>query len=134
MQEHITALSQLTLSSGYAKRLSRFIYVMIRASYRNEVTLLLRNSTLPLSIMNDTYYMRVPFRLLSLTCGFSLTTYNGYGAQVTLSLANGTESGWSMFQQMEDQVLAVSAMFGMFQVINQGAVQLESQDPVMASS
>lgn len=31
-------------------------------------------------------------------------------------MANATESGWTELQQMEDQVLAVSALFGMFQV------------------
>ncbi|CAB1118120.1 unnamed protein product [Ectocarpus sp. CCAP 1310/34] len=35
--------------------------------------------------------------------------------KVPLPLANATEAGWSELQQMEDQVLAISAMFGMFQ-------------------
>lgn len=36
--------------------------------------------------------------------------------QVPLPLANATEAGWAELQQMEDQVLAISALFGMFQV------------------
>lgn len=36
--------------------------------------------------------------------------------QVPLPLANATEAGWSELEELEDQVLAVSAMFGMFQV------------------
>lgn len=36
--------------------------------------------------------------------------------QVPLPLANATEAGWAELQHIEDQVLAVSALFGMFQV------------------
>lgn len=36
--------------------------------------------------------------------------------QVPLPLANATETGWAELQQMQDQVLAISALFGMFQV------------------
>lgn len=40
-----------------------------------------------------------------------------HGPQVPLPLPNATEAGWSELIHLEDQVLAVSAMFGMFQVL-----------------
>ncbi|CAN0256094.1 unnamed protein product, partial [Hapterophycus canaliculatus] len=41
--------------------------------------------------------------------------------QVPLPLANATEAGWAELKSMEDQVLAVSALFGMFQGWNEGS-------------
>ncbi|CAM9374939.1 unnamed protein product, partial [Scytosiphon promiscuus] len=41
--------------------------------------------------------------------------------QAALPLANATEAGWTELQSMEDQVLAVSALFGMFQGWNEGS-------------
>lgn len=50
-------------------------------------------------------------------------------SQINLPVANTTEAGWSEIVGLEDQVLAVSAMFGMFQV-NGGQVGLASTQHV----